>query len=166
MNKINLGCGKDIKEGYINLDIRQLKGVNIVHDLNNYPWPFKNNSFDEVYCRDSIEHLIDLHKAMTEIKRICRKNAVVRIIVPYYHSSSALYPVHHFQFNVDTFRFCYSSFKLNKIKLMPSKLGVFIPPLPLPKKLFPNILNLRHMVSYLLGEIILKIDFEFRVIKD
>jgi hypothetical protein len=59
----------------------------------------------------------------------------------------------------------YYGFSLEKIKLIPSKIGRLIPPFPVPKKLFPNILNFRHLISYLLGEIVVKIDFTLRVIK-
>ncbi|MBI2651796.1 class I SAM-dependent methyltransferase [Candidatus Woesearchaeota archaeon] len=173
IKRLNLGCGKDIKKGYINLDKAKLGGVDVVHEMDKYPWPFKDNYFDEVYARDVIEHLEDLFKAMMEIKRICKNNAIVRIIVPYWHSSAAFYPNHNYFFNTDSMKFftekrtydSYYGFKLEKIRLMPSRIGWLIPPIPLPKKLFSNILNLRHLASYLLGEIILKIDFTLRVVK-
>jgi|TARA_B100001971_G_scaffold205380_1_gene222768 SAM-dependent methyltransferase len=174
VKKLNIGCGRDIKEGYINLDKAKISGVDVVHDLDVYPWPFEDNSFDEVYGRDVIEHFKDLFKAMDEINRICKDGAVVRLIVPYWHSSGAFYPNHNYFFNVDGMKFFtdenrsydhHYGFKLEKIKLIPSKIGRLIPPLPLPKKLFPNVLNFRHMVSYLLGEIILKIDFTLRAVK-
>jgi len=31
--KLNLGCGTDIREGYINLDKKSIDGVDIVHDI-------------------------------------------------------------------------------------------------------------------------------------
>ncbi|MFW9881740.1 MAG: methyltransferase domain-containing protein [Candidatus Thorarchaeota archaeon] len=174
LRKLNLGCGKDIKKGYINLDQSKQEGVDVVHDLNKYPWPFKDNHFDEIYARDCIEHLNDLFKAMSEIKRICKKDALVRIIVPYWHSSGAFYPDHKYVFNVDSMKFFiepnrgydnYYGFKLEKVKLIPSRIGWLIPSLPMPKFLFPNVINLRHLFSYLLGEIIVKIYFELRVFK-
>ena len=33
--KLNLGCGKDIKEGYVNLDVVDYGG-NQIHDLNKF----------------------------------------------------------------------------------------------------------------------------------
>ena len=172
--KLHLGCGVDIKKGYINLDKAKAPGVDGVHDLSVYPWPFKNNYFDEVYSQDVIEHVDDLWKTMKEIQRICRKGATVRIIVPYWHSSAAFYPDHNYYFNIDSFKFftnptrLYDSHycvRLIKVKDIPSKFGWLIPPIPLPKKLFPNALHLRHLMSYLLGEIVLKLDFEFKVMK-
>ena len=172
--KLNFGCGTDIKKGYVNLDSSRVKGVNVVHNLDRYPWPFSSNYFDEVYGRDAIEHLEDLFRAMQEIHRISKDGATVRLIVPYWHSSAAFYPNHHYFFNVDSMRYftepnrtydSFYGFSLEKVKLVPSKIGWIIPPLPLPKSLFQNVLNLRHLVSYLLGEIILKIDFTLKVVK-
>ena len=37
--KLNLGCGKDLKEGYVNLDIVDYGG-NQIHDINKFPYPF------------------------------------------------------------------------------------------------------------------------------
>ncbi len=174
VKKLNIGCGKDIKKDYINLDKAKAPGVDVIHDIDQYPWPFEDNYFDEVYGRDVIEHVKDLFKAMMEIKRICKDDAVVRLIVPYWHSSGAFYLHHNYFFNIDSMKFftekgrtydSYYGFSLEKIKLIPSKIGRLIPPFPVPKKLFPNILNFRHLISYLLGEIVVKIDFTLRVIK-
>ena len=49
MTKLNLGCGKDIKEGYINLDIVDYGG-NQIHNINSFPYPFEDNTFDEIYA--------------------------------------------------------------------------------------------------------------------
>lgn len=175
LRKLNLGCGRDIKKGYINLDKSKIKGVDVVHDLDRYPWPFKDNYFEEVYGQDVIEHVKDLFMAMQEIHRISKNGARVRLIVPYWHSSAAFYPNHHYFFNIDGMKFftetdrsydSFPGFRMVKILLIPSKIGWSIPPLPVPKSLFPNVLNLRHLVSYLLGEIILKIDFTMKVVKN
>ncbi|MBI4451997.1 methyltransferase domain-containing protein [Candidatus Woesearchaeota archaeon] len=173
--KLHLGCGTDIKKGYLNLDKAKIKGADVVHDLDKYPWPFKDNYFDEVYGQDVIEHVKDLFKSMQEIHRICSNGATVRLVVPYWHSSAAFYPNHHYFFNVDSMKFftepnrtydSYPGFKMEKIRLIPSRIGWIIPPIPMPKSLFPNVIDLRHLASYLLGEIILKIDFTMKVVKN
>lgn len=68
VQKLNLGCGPDIKKGYINLDINYYPGVNIIYDIRNFPWPFPDNSFNEVYASHILEHVEDLKKTMEEIK--------------------------------------------------------------------------------------------------
>lgn len=174
LKKLNLGCGSDIKKGYVNLDKSRTKGVDVVHDIDKYPWPFPNNRFEEVYARDCIEHVKDLFRAMQEIHRILKNNAVVRLIVPYWHSSAAFYPNHNYFFNIDSMKFftekertydSFPGFAMEKVKLIPSRIGWLIPPVPLPKSVFPNVLDLRHLISYVLGEIIVKIDFTLRVVK-
>jgi SAM-dependent methyltransferase len=172
--KLNLGCGSNIQKGWINLDKSKIRGVDIAHDLDKYPWPFPSSYFEEIYSSDVIEHLDDLFRAMQEIHRISENGAKVRLIVPYWHSSAAFYPNHNYFFNIDSMKFfterertydSFYGFRLEKIRLIPSRIGRLIPPIPLPRSLFPNVLDLRHLVSYLLGEIILKIDFTLRVIK-
>jgi len=55
--KIDLACGDNKTEGYIGVDIADIPGVDIVHDLSVFPWPFENDSVDEVVCNQYIEHI-------------------------------------------------------------------------------------------------------------
>ena len=77
MKKLNVGCGDDIKEGYTNLDFVKLGGVDVVHDLNKFPWPFKDNTFDRVYASHVLEHVDDLIKIMKEIQRISKNITII-----------------------------------------------------------------------------------------
>ncbi|MDO8885721.1 methyltransferase domain-containing protein [Candidatus Oleimmundimicrobium sp.] len=52
--RVNLGCGEDYREGYINVDIRALKRVDITADVRNLP--FAHCSLDEILAIDIIEH--------------------------------------------------------------------------------------------------------------
>lgn len=54
--KLNLGCGSDIRLGYVNVDFRQLPGVDRVIDLSRFPWPFETSSCEEVLMLDFLEH--------------------------------------------------------------------------------------------------------------
>jgi len=57
--KLNLGCGRDIKEGWINVDIIDGPGVDLVLDLDQ-PKAFdlaEENSVDEFYVSHLVEHL-------------------------------------------------------------------------------------------------------------
>jgi len=53
--KLNIGCGRKIKEGYINIDIRKTNPKVVVADIRKLPYP--NNSIDEIYANDSYEHV-------------------------------------------------------------------------------------------------------------
>jgi predicted SAM-dependent methyltransferase len=96
--KLNIGSGNKIMKGYINLDIAKLKNVDVVHDLNIYPYPFKDNTFEEVYADNVMEHLDDIIKPVEEIHRISKNNAIIKIIVPYSPSIWAFCDPTHKQF--------------------------------------------------------------------
>jgi predicted SAM-dependent methyltransferase len=87
--KLNLGCGKDVKQGYINLDSARLKGVDVVWNLEKYPWPFKDDTFDEVLAIDVLEHLSDKIKPLEELWRITKDNAKIIIQVPNWNCEDA-----------------------------------------------------------------------------
>ena len=56
MIRLNLGCGKDIKPGYRNIDIRPGLGVDEIADLSRLPWFWKDESVDEILMLDFLEH--------------------------------------------------------------------------------------------------------------
>ena len=57
MRILDVGCGSDKVKGAIGIDHVKLPGVDVVHDLNSFPWPLKDEAFDEIYMNDIIEHL-------------------------------------------------------------------------------------------------------------
>jgi hypothetical protein len=104
--KLNIGAGKDIKDGYVNHDIADLLGIDVVHDLNEYPWPWGENQFEEILALDILEHLNDFTKAIEEIYRILVVNGTVTIRVPYWnHSCAYIDPTHKRGYHEDTFKF-------------------------------------------------------------
>ena len=106
LTKLNLGCGTDIKKGYVNLDRAKIKRVDIVHSLESFPYPFKDNTFEEVIAINVLEHLDDTIKVMEEIWRISRNNAKVIIRVPYWNSIDSITdPTHKKLFNQYSFKF-------------------------------------------------------------
>lgn len=82
MKKLNLGCGKDTRRDYVNIDRVKLEGVDIVHNLNKFPYPFKDDEFDEVLSLGTLELLDDFLKVMEELHRICKKGARIKIRSP------------------------------------------------------------------------------------
>lgn len=57
MSKLNLGCGEETLDGYMNVDLLDLEGVDVVHNLMQFPYPFKDESAGEIKAKDLIEHL-------------------------------------------------------------------------------------------------------------
>ena len=58
MIKLYLGCGTIDKhdDGYINIDIREGKHIDVVADLNK-PLPYDNDSVDEILAESILEHI-------------------------------------------------------------------------------------------------------------
>lgn len=104
--KLNLGCGDDIREGYVNVDIAERPGVDVVHDLRELPWPLPDGQFEEVRFIDILEHLPDTVATLEEIWRVCKPDAEVHIRVPAWNSKWAwMDPQHLRGFAQETFFF-------------------------------------------------------------
>lgn len=82
MIRINLGCGKDIRNGWINVDKIDLDGVDVVHDLDVFPWPFDTASVDRIRMDNSLEHLNDVVAVIEELYRVLKPGGIVCIRVP------------------------------------------------------------------------------------
>ncbi|PIN90895.1 hypothetical protein COU60_00945 [Candidatus Pacearchaeota archaeon CG10_big_fil_rev_8_21_14_0_10_34_76] len=104
-SKLNLGCGEDVKKGYLNIDFEKFKGVDKLINLNNLPYPFKDNSFDEILMYNILEHLNDPYQIMKEIHRISKPEAIIKIRTPHFSSNNAWGDLQHKRgFNSETFK--------------------------------------------------------------
>lgn len=113
MRKINLGCGNDIKKGWINIDSVKLNGVDYVVNLSSDKLPFDDESIDEVLCQDVMEH-VDYIFLMREIHRILKPQAKVYIRVPHFSYHRAYEdPTHIHYFSAETFDFFVKAHKRN-----------------------------------------------------
>ena len=97
--KLNLGCGFNQLEGYVNVDRETACSPDQVVDLEHVPWPFDDDSADEVLLFHTLEHLGETAGAyialLKELYRICRPGAVVRIRVPHpRHDEFIIDPTH------------------------------------------------------------------------
>lgn len=166
MRKLNFGCGKEIKRGYINVDIIPFEGVDTTLDFNVFPYPFSDNEFDKILADNILEHLDDIPAVMKELHRITKANGMIRIIVPYYNCYGAYNDVthkHYFShrsfepFHKKNARGNYNieeKFELKKLALIPTRLGKLF--------LFSSI---RLPLSFIFGQIIQTIDIELVVKK-
>ena len=83
---LDIGCGKRKVPGAIGLDFNQNLSADVVHDLNIFPYPFKDEEFDKVYIIDTLILLENPVSVMEEVYRICKKNRRVVIVNPYFRS--------------------------------------------------------------------------------
>ena len=117
--KLNLGCGLDIKRGYVNLDSQKLENVNVVANIDK-KLPFKDNTFDEILAFNILEHCKDVVATMKEIYRISKDEAIIKIIVPHFTSSGSWGDLTHQR------TFSYNSFNyFDKTNLRRYKRGKF-----------------------------------------
>ncbi len=85
--RLNLGCGRDIKPGWINVDRFSAFHPDVVADLESFPWPWPDNHADEILMSHVLEHLgaaPDTYiGVIKELWRVCRNGATVQIVVPH-----------------------------------------------------------------------------------
>lgn len=145
--KLHLGCGNDIKPGFVNLDSVKLPGVDIVHNLEKFPWPFKDNSFEHIISISTLEHLSNLIKVMEEIHRISKNNAIVEIRVPHFASLGAFKdPTHklffsYYSFDYFTKDFDYNFYTNARFEVVKRKIlyGKIFKPLEIIANFFPKL---------------------------
>lgn len=68
--RLNLGCGDDHRDGWVNVDIAAAVEPDVVHDLDDIPWPWPDNSVTEIEARHVFEHLRDPQAAFAESARV------------------------------------------------------------------------------------------------
>lgn len=95
---LNLGCGNKPMPDWLNVDCRDLPGVDEVWDLNCVPWPSGNRKFDEVQMMHTLEHVDDPVAALREIARLLSIGGKATVVVPHAHSYLACYPGHKTMF--------------------------------------------------------------------
>ncbi len=84
MRVVNLGCGSNKSPGAVGVDHDPTVHPDVIHDLDCYPYPFEDETFDEVIASHVIEHLAEPWRFMREIHRIAKPNAHVYLVTPHY----------------------------------------------------------------------------------
>lgn len=103
--RLDIASGQNRREGFTGIDL--WPGSDVVHNLNHYPWPFKDASVSETHCSHYIEHIpvaywhpgnkyspvqetpegVDaLCKFFDELYRILVPGGTCSLIAPYYAS--------------------------------------------------------------------------------
>jgi predicted SAM-dependent methyltransferase len=80
--KLNLGVGRDSREGWVNVDRQQYEGVDKLWDLDFTPWPWGRCEADEILALDIFEHLMDITAAMDECWRVLAPGGTLRVRGP------------------------------------------------------------------------------------
>ena len=88
MMRLNMGCGYNLLgEDWTNVDKFPLTEGVFIHDLETFPWPWPNDSVEEVRMNHVLEHLgqtVDSYlNVWKEIYRVCKDGAMVKVVVPH-----------------------------------------------------------------------------------
>jgi len=74
---------------YTGVDIRQGPGVDMICNAEDLLSAFRENTFDLVICTETLEHIRDWKKAVSNIKKVCKENGLLLIT-----ARSFGFPVH------------------------------------------------------------------------
>jgi SAM-dependent methyltransferase len=91
------GAGRTV-EGYVNLDLCAVPGVDIAADAEHLPFPA--GIFQRVECDAVLEHVRNPRQVMTEIQRVLAPGGYVHIVTPFCHPFHA-YPQDYRRFTLD-----------------------------------------------------------------
>lgn len=101
--KIDIGCGRYRKDGFIGIDMQKTTCVDILSNVD-YGLPFADDSIEEVYSSHTIEHLTNCDLFLRELARVCKSGALIELRMPYYSYIFALNPGHKYPFSDEWFQ--------------------------------------------------------------
>lgn len=77
--RLDIGCGKAKKAGFLGVDARAFEGVDIVLDVRSGAWPWAESSVTEINASHFLEHLTNLNDKW---ERVHFFNECYRILIP------------------------------------------------------------------------------------
>lgn len=102
MKKLNVGSGKHVLPGWINLDCQPHPGVDVIHDLNSeYIIPLEQDNFDEFLVSHVLEHIPNTLHVMEKLWLLAKPDAKITIACPYAFSDASIEDQTHVRFFVE-----------------------------------------------------------------
>ena len=106
MLTLDVGCGINKLAGAIGIDRNPSSRADVICDLDRFPYPFRDSSFDKLRAIHVIEHVSDVIKTMEEFHRLVRAGGEVFIVTPHYTDfSSFCDPTHRWHLNSFSLRY-------------------------------------------------------------
>jgi len=94
MIKLNIGAGYKRIRDFINIDSVQTGVTDVVMDIEKDHLPYDDNSVDEIYCYEVLEHLENIIFVMNEMWRVMKPGGTLKGKVPGTWSGSIADPTH------------------------------------------------------------------------
>jgi SAM-dependent methyltransferase len=103
---LDVGCGSNKRPGAVGLDISADTDADIVHDLDVFPYPIEDGSFDHVILQDVIEHVAEPMRVAAEMHRILRPGGRLQLRTPHFSSALAYSdPTHRHFYSTTAIRY-------------------------------------------------------------
>ena len=96
--RINLGAGSQPEPGWVNVDVVKQEGIDVVADLDEFPWPFDDGVAERVKAFDIYEHVWYPLHFMRECHRILRPGGVLAIHTAYWKNPNSFRDPDHKRF--------------------------------------------------------------------
>jgi len=97
--RLDIACGSNKQPGFVGMDIRRLDGVDIVHDLEDIPWPLPDESCILIMASHIMEHIcparFGMIKVMDECWRVLKPQGQLAISMPHGRSAGYLQDPSH-----------------------------------------------------------------------
>jgi cyclopropane fatty-acyl-phospholipid synthase-like methyltransferase len=84
--KLNLGAGSQIEDGWVNHDIIALPGIDVIHDLDSFPWPWEDGEAERIRAFDVFEHVWHPLDFMRECWRVLGDGGVLDLHTVHFQS--------------------------------------------------------------------------------
>ena len=98
---VDLGCGARKFPGALGIDIMDCDNVDIIHDLDIFPYPLESESCDAVIINHVVEHLSSLPPVIKEVHRILVCGGCCWIATPHFtDADSWADPTHKYHFSI------------------------------------------------------------------
>ena len=99
--RVNLGCGGKARDGWVNVDHHPLPGVDVVCDVDVFPWPFEDESCEHVLAEHLFEHVRQPVEFVLECWRILEPGGLLTVTCPHWTSENAFTDPTHVRFVTD-----------------------------------------------------------------
>lgn len=102
---LDVGCGSAKTSGAVGLDMSPDTHADIVHNLDVFPYPIDDLSFDQILLQDVIEHVREPIRVFEELHRVARPGARIQLRTPHFSSVLAYGdPTHRHYFSTIAIR--------------------------------------------------------------